>query len=186
MRKHLVIDRKNLNYLRSCQSNGSKRKIEFDHFEKESSNSSSIHDCNNSGDQTGHLIKSDVKGKKRFSCSICERNFVRKDTLINRFQYVHKEKTQFKCRLCKSTFIAKRSLKLHLDHLHDKKNSYGCPVCDSTFGQMGTLKLHVSRVHEEKKTHCCTICVKGFFSRMHWKFTFNKFIRKRNPILIGA
>lgn len=98
-----------------------------------------------------------VKNKSLFTCETCEKEFQRKDKLINHIQVKH----QHLCIWCKSTFDNQRILYLHKLRCKEKPK-LPCTEsgCNKTFTNQDTLKLHIKKEH--LCLHACSDCDRKF------------------------
>nr|XP_023016456.1 zinc finger protein 436-like [Leptinotarsa decemlineata] len=105
-----------------------------------------------------------LKGKRRFLCNYCGKNYTRKNGL-ERHILSHTGVKPFECKECGKCYITKDTLKTHL-LTHTGIKAHKCKVCQKSFTQSSHLSYHMRR-HAGDKPHLCTFCGKGFLSSYH-------------------
>lgn len=79
-----------------------------------------------------------------------------------------KEKKKFKCTECKKEFLRKADYQKH-NHIHTGVKPYQCTLCDAAFRQGGNLKSHEIRHHTTLMTSndifVCDYCKKAFLMK---------------------
>ncbi|XP_067469007.1 zinc finger protein 85-like [Thunnus thynnus] len=88
--------------------------------------------------------------KKQFSCSLCGKKFVCKETLKAHKKW-HEGQTECSCSLCGKIFTHVGKLSLHLNS-HKEINRFKCSVCDRTFHTFYAIKRHKCK-GESSKLH---------------------------------
>lgn len=105
-----------------------------------------------------------LKGKRRFLCNYCGKNYTRKNGL-ERHILSHTGVKPFQCRECGKSYTTKDTLKTHL-LTHSGVKAYKCEVCKKLFTQSSHLSYHMRR-HAGEKPHVCSFCSKAFLSSYH-------------------
>ncbi|XP_028133185.1 zinc finger and SCAN domain-containing protein 31-like [Diabrotica virgifera virgifera] len=105
-----------------------------------------------------------LKGKRRFLCNYCGKNYTRKNGL-ERHILSHSGIKPFECKECGKCYITKDTLKTHL-LTHTGIKAHKCTVCQKSFTQSSHLSYHMRR-HKGEKPHTCTFCGKAFLSSYH-------------------
>ena len=100
-------------------------------------------------------------GLKPFTCSQCEKSFIR-SCHLERHQIIH-TREKFGCLLCDKTCSWSRQLKRH-QRIHTGEKLFSCSRCDTTFSCSGHLKRHLKRIHTGKKSFNCFLCNKTFLT----------------------
>nr|XP_061796561.1 zinc finger and SCAN domain-containing protein 2-like [Nerophis lumbriciformis] len=109
---------------------------------------------------TSHSSDTDEKdGEKPFGCTLCDKRFSRKNTLVVH-KRTHTGEKPFACTLCDKSFSRKSDLKMH-KRTHTGEKPFGCTLCDKRFSQQYNLERHKS-IHTGEKPFACTLCDKSF------------------------
>jgi uncharacterized Zn-finger protein len=61
------------------------------------------------------------------------------------------------CSICEKNFVVKNSLQRHINSVHEKIKPYQCSICEKNFAQKHHLQKHIESVHGEMKPHKCSI-----------------------------
>uniref|UniRef100_A0A8D9EDI4 Zinc finger protein 268 n=1 Tax=Cacopsylla melanoneura TaxID=428564 RepID=A0A8D9EDI4_9HEMI len=137
-------------------------------------------ECENDENQSG------TKGKKPFKCSVCPKQFARKNWLINHLKKtghedknwatdVKEEAGEFACDLCEKTFVDNFHLKRHVK-THSEK-VYTCTHCNIEYSVKREYNRHM-KIHDGVKTLLCSVCSKTFTDRVK----FNRHMRAHEGI----
>lgn len=105
-----------------------------------------------------------IKGKRKFLCNYCGKNYTRKNGL-DRHIMSHTGTKPFECKECGKCYITKNTLKTHM-LIHTGIKTHKCQICNKSFIQSSHLNYHMRR-HAGEKPHTCTFCGKGFLSTYH-------------------
>lgn len=105
-----------------------------------------------------------IKGKRKFLCNYCGKNYTRKNGL-DRHIMSHTGVKPFECKECGKRYITKDTLKTHI-LIHTGIKTHKCEVCQKLFIQSSHLNYHMRR-HAGEKPHLCSFCGKGFLSNYH-------------------
>ncbi|CAG9857348.1 unnamed protein product [Phyllotreta striolata] len=105
-----------------------------------------------------------LKGKRRFLCNFCGKNYTRKNGL-DRHMLSHSGVKPFECRECGKCYITKDTLKTHM-LTHSGIKAHKCTVCEKSFTQSSHLSYHMRR-HNGERPYSCSFCGKGFLSTYH-------------------
>ncbi|CAO1434097.1 unnamed protein product [Diamesa hyperborea] len=112
--------------------------------------------------QTKSPIQVTRKGIKMYSCSFCEKSFLRHDNL-KRHEAIHSDARNFKCTECEKAFKTSEMMRSHLK-IHFK--NYSCTDCDKKFNSSRSLETH-QRTHQGIRPFTCNIskCGKDYTSK---------------------
>lgn len=105
-----------------------------------------------------------IKGKRKFLCNYCGKNYTRKNGL-DRHIMSHTGTKPFECKECGKCYITKNTLKTHM-LIHTGIKTHKCEICNKSFLQSSHLNYHMRR-HAGEKPHTCAFCGKGFLSTYH-------------------
>lgn len=105
-----------------------------------------------------------IKGKRKFLCNYCGKNYTRKNGL-DRHIMSHTGVKPFECKECGKCYITKDTLKTHI-LIHSGIKTHKCEICQKLFMQSSHLNYHMRR-HAGDKPHTCSFCGKGFLSTYH-------------------
>ncbi|CAL8148330.1 unnamed protein product [Orchesella dallaii] len=108
---------------------------------------------------TAHI--NSVHGSERpWRCNICQKQFKRKEILLEHRESVHSNTKKFECEICGETFKSQSSKAVHLLR-HKGEKSHVCPVCSKDFYSVYALKSHMV-MHQEGGNFPCPDCGKVF------------------------
>ncbi|KAJ8704825.1 hypothetical protein PYW08_012145 [Mythimna loreyi] len=99
-------------------------------------------------------------GEKPFQCQYCD-YACRDSSTIKRHMERHMGITKnYTCSICKKDFKKKQTLQIHVDEVHFELDTrkYSCEQCDKVFKTKATLTFHVSTVHKKTNREKCEIC----------------------------
>ena len=111
-------------------------------------------------------IKSLEAEKKPYTCSLCNKSFALKDTMIIHMRTHTKEKP-FSCILCIKPFSTKTNLTRHM-RIHTGEKPFSCMICNKLFSHSSEVKSHM-RTHTGEKLFSCSHCNKSFAHRCSLK-----------------
>lgn len=167
----------------NCSEHFSSTKSLFDHYEEISNcrpkdyksprnNVESLLEIVDGGRIKAELLDLDqeyirgkvIKGKRKFLCNYCGKNYTRKNGL-DRHIMSHTGVKPFECKECGKRYITKDTLKTHI-LIHTGIKTHKCEVCQKSFIQSSHLNYHMRR-HAGEKPHTCSFCGKGFLSTYH-------------------
>ena len=80
------------------------------------------------------------KGRKLFSCHMCNYTFTRKQHLTNHIR-THTGERPFSCDQCDYTCVQKSALTSHL-RTHTGERPFSCDVCGKLFARSSSLNQH--------------------------------------------
>ncbi|KAG8004786.1 hypothetical protein GBF38_010574 [Nibea albiflora] len=129
-------------------------------------------------DKSSFKDKNDAE--RPFSCSQCEKRFLRKKNLQEHLR-IHTGEKPYGCSVCMKYFSCSGSLRKHL-RIHTGEKPFSCSVCGNRFTESGHLKVHM-RTHTGEKPFSCSVCGKSFT----WRQSFNnhmKYHRQTNRDLM--
>lgn len=119
-------------------------------------------------------------GKKKYNCTLCNKNFIRKHFLSLHYEKYHKKvpakklhsfdrravwqkvPTCIACTICKVKLSSSKMISDHKDS-HVGRENYLCLLCNKTFPSTFLLRYH-SHVRIISKRYSCKLCHKGFSS----------------------
>ncbi|RXG73124.1 Zinc finger protein 91, partial [Armadillidium vulgare] len=88
-----------------------------------------------------HHIKSKHHFERRFSCKLCDKEFLRLYDLKLHLN-IHLELKNYICHLCGKQFNHSSNLHRHA-RIHTKENPHPCKICNSRFSQVSSLYAHL-------------------------------------------
>ena len=94
-------------------------------------------------------------------CQDCSKAYVKKESLINHINSVHRNIT-YKCKLCSKSLSCKSSLKAHNDLVHLRLRPFSCKDCGKRFGQKMYLQKHTDTIHKKLTPHKCPECQRSY------------------------
>ncbi|XP_061622791.1 gastrula zinc finger protein XlCGF57.1-like [Phyllopteryx taeniolatus] len=101
---------------------------------------------------------------KRFSCSVCGKNFCYGYNLTLHIA-THTGEHRFRCTVCGEGFIKKANMLSHM-RKHTEGKPFSCPICAKKFPQKVHMDSHM-RIHTGEKPFSCSICAKRFTQKVH-------------------
>ncbi|XP_061836195.1 uncharacterized protein [Nerophis lumbriciformis] len=100
-----------------------------------------------------------IRGKERFSCSVCAKSLTRKIDLTQHMR-THTGEKPFSCSVCGKSFSQKGNVTQHMK-THTGEKTCICSVCGKYFSQKSNLVQHM-RTHTGEKPFNCSDCGKRF------------------------
>ncbi|XP_061757083.1 zinc finger protein 629-like [Nerophis ophidion] len=100
-----------------------------------------------------------IRGKERFSCSVCAKSLTRKIDLTQHMR-THTGEKPFSCSVCGKSFSQKGNVTQHMK-THTGEKTCICSVCGKYFSQKSNLVQHM-RTHTGEKPFSCSVCAKSF------------------------
>ncbi|XP_035713578.1 PR domain zinc finger protein 5-like [Folsomia candida] len=91
--------------------------------------------------------------EKPYNCATCGRSFAHVGGM-KRHEITHSEKSTrevLKCHLCPQTLLTRRGLRSHVQFVHENRRDYPCAFCEKRFATRSDLKRHVEARHAVKK-----------------------------------
>ncbi|XP_061880436.1 oocyte zinc finger protein XlCOF6-like isoform X1 [Entelurus aequoreus] len=101
-------------------------------------------------------------GKKRFSCSVCDKSFTKRSYLPQHMKTHTGEKT-CSCSICGKRFTHKGYLPEHM-RTHTGEKRCSCSICGKRFTRKSSVATHM-KVHTGEKPFNCSVCAKQFTQR---------------------
>ncbi|CAG9817911.1 unnamed protein product [Phaedon cochleariae] len=98
-----------------------------------------------------HYQKYHAKVVKKFTCKICEGQYMTKKALFIHHRIIHDKNKYIQCELCGGKFFSMKDLGRHMTSNHLINNTYHCPLCDVTFKNRKEILRHNSQ-HSRIKT----------------------------------
>ena len=99
---------------------------------------------------------SEVKqAKKPYKCTICRKEFFRKNILKTHYQ-VHAAEMPYECQECGKKFKHRNFLIQHM-RIHTGEKPFRCSECPFMCNQSSSLLRH-SRIHAGQTPHECALC----------------------------
>lgn len=118
------------------------------------------------------IMSTDQRSDSRFQCDICEKQFARKQAVIEHISKKHDERNNVakelhQCDICKQTLASKMNVIRHMANFHGInpiKKSHFCDICGNGYVSQESLNQHKYR-HKNSEPKCiCTVCGKAFRS----------------------
>ena len=106
---------------------------------------------------------------RRYSCDICEKEFLFMQLLKKHFREIHDKIRNHECKICLKKFQNKQNLDRHFRTLHDSDNQrkIPCNLCDKHFKTNNAVKHHRQYFHEKIGNTRCDKCGKIYYSKSH-------------------
>lgn len=101
-------------------------------------------------------------GDRKFSCTLCNRSFEKRDRLRIHILHVHEKHRPHQCAQCGKRFSQSSSLNKHA-RVHSGERPYKCPYCTKAFTASSILRTHI-RLHSGEKPFKCKHCGHAFAS----------------------
>ncbi|XP_055941999.1 zinc finger protein 600-like [Argiope bruennichi] len=102
--------------------------------------------------------------EKKFSCSLCSKEFNYKYNLYRHY-LTHIGDKPYKCDVCEKPFSRKSHRDRHF-RIHTGETPYECEVCGKKFNLKGNRDTHY-RTHTCDRPFVCDVCNKGFIRKDH-------------------
>lgn len=122
--------------------------------------------------QSKHFAKtknpSKAVNKTRVKCTICEKEFVSKDSLKSHKYRSHDKRNWKECQICNRSYD---NLKRHMQNVHSeegKTKNQVCHICGASYKQMSGLTKHMETKHSTDGEFFCHICNNGKNYRSKW------------------
>ncbi|KAK0066543.1 zinc finger protein 506 [Biomphalaria pfeifferi] len=117
-----------------------------------------------------------ASGKPSFSCSVCAKVFIRKETLAKHSK-IHSGKKPFKCSICEREFTQNVHLKVHM-RKHTGSRPFQCKDCNRGFIDSTALAKHIEyeACNSENALYRCKVCDK----RHYYLGSIKQHIRKHH------
>ena len=132
-------------------------------------------------DLKAHLVSHSKQPHGNFKCNVCSSYFKTQNSL-GKHKQKHTQKS-FKCAYCEFCSNRKDSLKTH-ERLHTGESPFKCNHCGKSFKQNTALVVHI-RNHTGEKPYQCNICSQKFtqstHQRTHKKRKHSENIEKNFP-----
>ncbi|XP_061786055.2 uncharacterized protein [Nerophis lumbriciformis] len=97
--------------------------------------------------------------EKPFSCSICGKRFSWKSSITTHTK-LHLPEKPFRCSFCGKRFSQKSHVESHR-RTHTGEKPFKCQFCDKRFSYQSSMASHV-RLHTREKPFSCSVCGKSF------------------------
>lgn len=107
--------------------------------------------------------------KKKYSCTICVKDFVSWAEINSHNRSDHKE-----CPICNKKYPSYNGMLKHRRQTHfrietEEHRTHFCDQCEKAFKNKNTLLKHVRQVHNKERNYKCDFCGNGFFESVHLK-----------------
>ncbi|XP_078345434.1 uncharacterized protein LOC144630951 [Oculina patagonica] len=106
--------------------------------------------------------RAENENKKKLTCEICKKMFLRPSALKVHMR-IHNGEKPFKCTQCPQAFSQSGNLTVHL-RMHTGEKPFVCGICLKRFSQSNSLRVHLRR-HTGEKPYQCRECNKCFADR---------------------
>ena len=125
--------------------------------------------------------------ERKYQCQICQKSFMRVETLLN---HVKTHNKRFECQICSKLFPSQGTLNNHIKQTHENPGSFECQICSKKFNRKETLKNH-QKVHDRNRPkpykcqRCCYATDKNWDMKLHEKAHENqdkKLAKIKNPL----
>ncbi|GAB0092982.1 hypothetical protein DMENIID0001_080340 [Sergentomyia squamirostris] len=104
-----------------------------------------------------------------FSCHLCQKTFISKDTIRAHIVTVHLKEKRYECHLCGEKFIHSLTRYRHINRQHLNKQVASCSLCSASFYHRTSLVAHRRKFHPPAVTLKCDGCTAIFFDRRQLK-----------------
>ncbi|XP_035715904.1 zinc finger protein 25-like [Folsomia candida] len=107
----------------------------------------------------------------RFRCTLCAREFKRREYLNLHITTNHTGEKAYKCSTCEKRFVQRSHLQIHRRVHTDKSDriKFICHHCDRVFLTKPSLTGHIRAAHENLRNYGCPHCDKKFYRSAHLK-----------------
>ena len=107
--------------------------------------------------------------KKDIQCGSCDKSFSHQSVFRKYFKNVHKTiKTEHKCGICATILCSNKYYKEHMKSFHVENETFQCEYCNKVFHQKSGHRIHLKIVHGKENLKCNT-CKKPFSSSIGLK-----------------
>lgn len=117
-------------------------------------------------------------GKPSFSCSVCSKVFIRKETLAKHSK-IHSGNKPYKCEICSHDFTQNVHLKVHM-RKHTGSRPFQCSECTKSFIDSTALAKHIEyeACNTDNCLYHCKIC-----DKLHYYLgSVKQHLRKKHDI----
>ena len=110
----------------------------------------------------GSNVKTETKADQ-YSCKTCNKQFRRKQQMVDHNNYVHKVNIQV-CEVCSFEFMNHILLRQHIYNVHSVDEQLVCDVCNKVYKNVRRLNYHINEV-QVRENSFCHICGKLFLNK---------------------
>ncbi|XP_054629805.1 oocyte zinc finger protein XlCOF22-like [Dunckerocampus dactyliophorus] len=109
-------------------------------------------------------------GEKPFACYVCGQRFTQKSYMLSHLRK-HTGEKLFSCSVCGKSYSHKKSLAYHM--LKHSENPFSCSVCNQRFPLKSQMISHMM-THTGEHPFGCSLCGKNFSSKQYLTFHMMK------------
>ncbi len=93
-----------------------------------------------------HIRSHQNPTQQLYKCSVCSKDFKRKDKLKIHMISVHEGVKPFQCEICPKSFVTKSKLSEH-SRRHAGERRFSCLICNKRYSGSSDLRKHLAKTH---------------------------------------